>query len=255
MPEQKTPAKLPTTMFINGEKTPSAAGKTFPIYNPATGEELSHLPDASEPDIDHAVKTSKAAFESDTWRRMPPATRERLLLKLADLVEQHTDELATLETLNQGKLIAFSKMLEVSGSVQWLRYMAGWATKIEGTHFRPVDPLPTGHPLQRLNKTRPSRRGRRNRPVEFPAPDGGLENRPGPRMRLHRRAETSGRNAADSDPTGRTGPRSRLPARRIQRRHRPRRNRWRSAGQASAREQGHLHGIDRSRPHHRPPMR
>ena len=145
MTDQKSPAtKLPTTMFINGERTPSAAGKTFPIYNPATGEELAQLPDASETDIDHAVKTSRAAFESDTWRRMPPATRERLLLRLADLVEHHTDELATLETLNQGKLIAFSKMLEVSGSVQWLRYMAGWATKIEGTTFDLSIPFPPG---------------------------------------------------------------------------------------------------------------
>jgi phenylacetaldehyde dehydrogenase len=122
-------------MFINGESNRSVAGKTFPIFNPATSEEIAQIPDASEADIDHAVRTSKAAFESDAWRRMPPAARERLLLKLADLVEQHSDELATLETLNQGKLIGFSRMLEVAGGVQWLRYMAGWATKIEGTTF------------------------------------------------------------------------------------------------------------------------
>ncbi|MFM0716241.1 aldehyde dehydrogenase family protein [Paraburkholderia strydomiana] len=137
-------AALPQTMFINGEKTRSAAGKTFPVFNPATAEELAQIPDASDSDIDHAVRTSKAAFESDAWRRMPPAARERLLLKLADLVEQHTDELAALETLNQGKLIGFSKMLEVSGSVQWLRYMAGWATKIEGTTFDLSIPFPPG---------------------------------------------------------------------------------------------------------------
>ncbi|QQC64666.1 phenylacetaldehyde dehydrogenase StyD [Paraburkholderia ginsengisoli] len=137
-------AALPQTMFINGEKTRSAAGKTFAVFNPATAEELAQIPDASESDIDHAVKTSKAAFESDAWRRMPPAARERLLLKLADLVEQHTDELAALETLNQGKLLGFSKMLEVAGSVQWLRYMAGWATKIEGTTFDLSIPFPPG---------------------------------------------------------------------------------------------------------------
>ncbi|WP_341312140.1 phenylacetaldehyde dehydrogenase StyD [Paraburkholderia sp. IMGN_8] len=133
MNDQVRTETLHTKMFINGEPTPSAAGKTFPIFNPATSKELAQIPDATAEDIDHAVRTSKQAFESDTWRRMPPSTRERLLLTLADLVEKHTDELATLETLNQGKLLAFSKMLEVAGSVQWLRYMAGWATKIEGT--------------------------------------------------------------------------------------------------------------------------
>ncbi|RDJ99673.1 phenylacetaldehyde dehydrogenase StyD [Paraburkholderia lacunae] len=127
------PSALHTHMFIDGEPTSGAAGKTFPIFNPATAEEIAHIPDATEADIDHAVRTAKRAFESDTWRRMPPSTREHLLLKLADLVEKHTEELAALETLNQGKLLAFSQMLEVSGSVQWLRYMAGWATKIEGT--------------------------------------------------------------------------------------------------------------------------
>ncbi|MFL9960896.1 aldehyde dehydrogenase family protein [Paraburkholderia sediminicola] len=144
MSEHHLAAALPQTMFINGEKTRSAAGTTFPVYNPATSEELAQIPDASESDVDHAVRTSKAAFESDTWRRMPPAARERLLLKLADLVEQHADELATLETLNQGKLIGFSKMLEVTGSVQWLRYMAGWATKVEGTTFDLSIPFPPG---------------------------------------------------------------------------------------------------------------
>jgi phenylacetaldehyde dehydrogenase len=108
MTEHKLAATLPRTMFINGEKTGSAAGKTFPVFNPATAEEIAQIPDASETDIDHAVRTSKAAFESDAWRRMPPAVREGLLLKLADLVDRHSDELATLETLNQGKLIGFS---------------------------------------------------------------------------------------------------------------------------------------------------
>ncbi|WP_322033141.1 phenylacetaldehyde dehydrogenase StyD [Paraburkholderia sp. J76] len=122
-----------TQMFIDGRFSESGNGRTFAVFNPATAAEFAQVPDASDADIDAAVAAARRAFEADTWRRMPPAARERLLLKLADLVEQHGDELAALETLNQGKLLGFSKMLEVGGSVQWLRYMAGWATKIEGS--------------------------------------------------------------------------------------------------------------------------
>ncbi|HXZ08141.1 MAG TPA: aldehyde dehydrogenase family protein [Paraburkholderia sp.] len=120
-------------MFIDGRFIASSTADTFAVFNPATGEEIAQVPDASPADIDAAVSSARRAFESDAWRRLPPAARERLLLKLADLVEANGDELAALETLNQGKLIGFSKMLEVGGSVQWLRYMAGWATKIEGS--------------------------------------------------------------------------------------------------------------------------
>nr|WP_269467637.1 aldehyde dehydrogenase family protein [Paraburkholderia pallida] len=120
-------------MFVDGRFCASGNGRTFAVFNPATGTEIAQVPDAGDADIDAAVTAARRAFEADTWRRMPPAERERLLLKLADLVERNGDELAALETLNQGKLLGFSKMLEVGGSVQWLRYMAGWATKIEGS--------------------------------------------------------------------------------------------------------------------------
>ncbi|TDV28661.1 aldehyde dehydrogenase (acceptor) [Paraburkholderia caballeronis] len=122
-----------TQMFIDGRCAGSGDGRTFAVFDPATGDEIAQVPDATDADVDAAVFAARRAFEADTWRRMPPAARERLLLKLAELVEQHGDELAALETLNQGKLLGFSKMLEVGGSTQWLRYMAGWATKIEGS--------------------------------------------------------------------------------------------------------------------------
>nr|WP_322048925.1 aldehyde dehydrogenase family protein [Paraburkholderia sp. J67] len=120
-------------MFVDGRFCASSNGSTFAVFNPATGAEIAQVPDASDADVDAAVQAARRAFAADTWRRLPPAERERLLLKLADLVERNGDELAALETLNQGKLLGFSKMLEVGGSVQWLRYMAGWATKIEGS--------------------------------------------------------------------------------------------------------------------------
>ncbi|NIE65018.1 aldehyde dehydrogenase family protein [Burkholderia sp. Ax-1719] len=122
-----------TQMFVDGRFCASADNRSFAVFNPATGAEIAQVPDASNADIDAAVQAARRAFAADSWRRMPPAAREHLLLKLADLVERNGDELAALETLNQGKLLGFSKMLEVGGSVQWLRYMAGWATKIEGS--------------------------------------------------------------------------------------------------------------------------
>ncbi|CAB3795962.1 Phenylacetaldehyde dehydrogenase [Paraburkholderia caffeinitolerans] len=122
-----------TQMFVDGRFCASGDSRTFAVFNPATGAEIAQVPDATDTDIDEAVTAARRAFEADTWRRLPPSERERLLLRLADLVERNGDELAALETLNQGKLLGFSKMLEVGGSVQWLRYMAGWATKIEGS--------------------------------------------------------------------------------------------------------------------------
>nr|WP_311672154.1 MULTISPECIES: aldehyde dehydrogenase family protein [Paraburkholderia] len=120
-------------MFVDGRFCASADNRSFAVFNPATGAEIAQAPDASNADVDAAVQAARRAFVADSWRRMPPAARQHLLLKLADLVERNGDELAALETLNQGKLLGFSKMLEVGGSVQWLRYMAGWATKIEGS--------------------------------------------------------------------------------------------------------------------------
>ncbi|SIO72100.1 aldehyde dehydrogenase (acceptor) [Burkholderia sp. GAS332] len=122
-----------TKMFVDGRFVDSVSSETFPVFNPGNGEEIAQIVDANAEDVDIAVRSAERAFKSDEWRGLPPAARERLLLRLADLVEQHGDELAALETLNQGKLLGFSKMLEVGGSSQWLRYMAGWATKIEGT--------------------------------------------------------------------------------------------------------------------------
>jgi phenylacetaldehyde dehydrogenase len=141
---KETSHRIHTQMFIDGGFVASSDNRTFPVFNPATGEEIAQVPDASDSDVDAAVASARRAFEADTWRRIAPAARERLLLKLADLIEAHGDELATLETLNQGKLLGFSKMLEVGGSAQWLRYMAGWATKIEGSTVDLSLPSPPG---------------------------------------------------------------------------------------------------------------
>ncbi len=120
-------------MLINGEWCSAINGKTFAVFDPASGDEIAQVPEASAADIDVAVRAARVAFEAPSWRDMLPAQRERLLLKLADLVEANSAELAQLETLNNGKLLGVSQAIDIACSVQWLRYMAGWATKIEGS--------------------------------------------------------------------------------------------------------------------------
>jgi len=131
-------------MLVDGEWRQAASGETFAVFDPATGEAIARVPSGGAADVDAAVAAAGRAFAGGAWPAMTPAQRERLLLRLADLVEQHADELARLETLNNGKLLAFAQGLEVAGSVQWLRYMAGWATKIEGSTFDISVPFPPG---------------------------------------------------------------------------------------------------------------
>ncbi|WP_458766253.1 phenylacetaldehyde dehydrogenase StyD [Cupriavidus basilensis] len=142
-------------MLIDGEWRQAESGETFAVFDPATGEEIARVPAGGAADIDAAVAAAGRAFAGGTWRAMMPAQRERLLLKLADLVEQHGDELARLETLNNGKLLAFSQGLEVGGSAQWLRYMAGWATKIEGSTLDVSVPFPPGTRYSAMTRRSP----------------------------------------------------------------------------------------------------
>ncbi len=127
-------SQLQTRMLINGEWRNASGDKTFTLHNPATGQEIARVSQATAADVAAAVQAAKAAFYHPSWRNMLPAARERLIYKLADLLEQHAEEMARLETLNQGMLLRVSKAL-VGSSIQWLRYMAGWATKIPGDSF------------------------------------------------------------------------------------------------------------------------
>ena len=85
-------------------------------------------------DIDHAVKAARRAFESGPWPDLSPSERGRLLWKLSDLLEKHREEFAELETLDNGKPLFFSRIVDIPTAVDVLRYMAGWATKVEGTN-------------------------------------------------------------------------------------------------------------------------
>src|ERR1700720_4247735 len=122
----------PRRMLINGRWVNAASGKTFPTYNPATGEVLAQVAEGDREDINRAVKAARNAFDNGPWRRMSASERGRLVWKLADLLEQHTEEFGYIESLDNGKPLSIAKAADVPLAVDLFRYMAGWATKIEG---------------------------------------------------------------------------------------------------------------------------
>jgi phenylacetaldehyde dehydrogenase len=124
--------RKPRPMFINNQFVNSASGKTFPTYNPATGEVLAKIAEGDREDVDRAVKAARKAFEGDAWADMLPSQRGRLIWKLADLMEEHLEEFAQLESLDNGKPLAVARVADVPLAIDLFRYMAGWATKIEG---------------------------------------------------------------------------------------------------------------------------
>src|SRR5690606_37678936 len=101
-------------MIIDRPAASHSQGERIPVYDPATAQLIAHQPEAGARGVDRAVRAARQALEQGEWAQMLHAQRERLLLRLADLVEQHGDELARLETLNNGKLLFFSYGLEVA---------------------------------------------------------------------------------------------------------------------------------------------
>ena len=120
-------------MLINGKWVDAASGKTFPTYNPATGEVLAHVAEGDKEDIDRAVAAARAAFDKGPWRNITPSERGRVIWKLADLLEKRLEEFAQLECLDQGKPLGLTRMVDIPVSIDQLRYYAGWATKVEGS--------------------------------------------------------------------------------------------------------------------------
>ena len=123
----------PRKMLIIGKWVDAASGKTFPTYNPATGEVMAHVAEGDREDIDRAVKAARKAFENGPWSHddcRPSAAA--LIWKLADLIEEHLEEFAQMESLDNGKPLAVARAADVPLAVDLFRYMAGWATKIEG---------------------------------------------------------------------------------------------------------------------------
>jgi aldehyde dehydrogenase (NAD+) len=126
-----------TKLLINNRWVPSESGKTFATINPSTGEEICQVAEADAADVDKAVKAARAAFEGP-WRKLRASERGRLLYRLADLIEANADELARLETLDNGKPLSIAKAVDVAKTVACYRYFAGWADKVQGKTI-PID--------------------------------------------------------------------------------------------------------------------
>jgi phenylacetaldehyde dehydrogenase len=122
----------PRQLFINGQWADAASGKTFETPNPATGETLARIAEGEAEDIDRAVRAARRAFEEGPWSRMTASERGRIIWRIGDLILAHTDELAQLESLDNGKPFVVAQAADVPLAADLFHYMAGWATKIEG---------------------------------------------------------------------------------------------------------------------------
>jgi phenylacetaldehyde dehydrogenase len=119
-------------MLIDGNWVDAKSGDNFQVYNPATGEILTHVAAGDHADIDLAVKAARRAFEQGPWSRMTRAERGKLIWKLADLIEENLEEFAQIESLDNGKPLVVARVADIPLAIDNFRYMAGWATKIEG---------------------------------------------------------------------------------------------------------------------------
>jgi len=119
-------------LLIDGVWTAAASGKTFEVRDPSSDRVITHCAEGDAADIDRAVSAARHAFEDGDWSRMKPMNRERVLHRLADLLEHHADELAELEAIDNGKSVVMARHVDVKHSIEVWRYMAGWPSKIEG---------------------------------------------------------------------------------------------------------------------------
>jgi acyl-CoA reductase-like NAD-dependent aldehyde dehydrogenase len=119
-------------LLIGDEWVSAADGRTFATEDPATGRPIADVAQAGAEDVDRAVRAARAAFEDGPWAKAPAAERGRLMERLAGLIEEHADELAQLESLDNGKPVKFARFVDVAGAAAHIRYYAGWPTKIVG---------------------------------------------------------------------------------------------------------------------------
>jgi len=127
-----------TKLFINGRAEDSTGSVTIPVLNPATGETITTVPDATAEDVDRAVAGARASFENKTWRGKDSSEKERIMWRFADILEAHKQELAALESAENGKTLKEALRADVAPAIDALRYYAGWVRRIYGETI-PVD--------------------------------------------------------------------------------------------------------------------
>lgn len=132
LPEVKQFLNKSQKLLIDGQRVDAAGGSTFEVYDPSNNTVIANVPRGEKEDIDRAVLAARKAFESGPWKKITVSERGKLIWKLADLIEQHSEEFAQLETLDNGKPLAVARAADVPLTVDHFRYYAGLATKIHG---------------------------------------------------------------------------------------------------------------------------
>ncbi len=132
-PREHAPSIGDTRLLIDGERVDALSGATFATVDPSSGEELAQVAEGRAEDVARAVEAARRAFEDGPWPRMKPNERARILHRLGDLILEHREELAGLETLDNGKTFASACAYDVTGAGELFHYMADWVTKLEGT--------------------------------------------------------------------------------------------------------------------------
>jgi phenylacetaldehyde dehydrogenase len=122
----------PRKVLIDGRWVAATSGETFDVFNPATGQRIARAAACTKADVDAAVAAARKAFDHGPWTRMSPSERGRIIWKIGDLIQENLEELAQLESLDNGKPIVVARAADVPLAADLFHYMAGWATKIEG---------------------------------------------------------------------------------------------------------------------------
>jgi phenylacetaldehyde dehydrogenase len=141
--------------FIDGKMVHGTGSSRLPVVNPASGQEIASIAEATADDVDAAVASAVRAFRG-AWSRTTPVEREHIILRLADLLQTHREELAQIETSQSGKIIQLSRGFEVDQAVVFLRYYAGWATKIAGETLSPSLPSRAGEQYTAFTRREPT---------------------------------------------------------------------------------------------------
>ncbi|MEO8465753.1 MAG: aldehyde dehydrogenase family protein [Gammaproteobacteria bacterium] len=147
--------RRPARLLIGGEWVQSESSVRIPVIDPATGVEIASIADANRADVDKAVAAAREAFERGAWTKMLPAEREALIWRLSDLIDKHADELAELESIDNGKTKKMAGIVDVPGARNYFRYMAGWATKIEGSTIEISVGAPAGGRVNAFTRREP----------------------------------------------------------------------------------------------------
>ncbi len=203
-----------TECFIDGKWVPAASGKTFATVNPATEEEIAQVAEGDKEDVDAAAKAARHAFDNGPWSKMDARDRGRLMYQLADRMEAEIDDLARLETLDNGKPLNDSRNVDSAAGDR----LPAVLRRLRRQDSRQHDSDP--RQLFLLHATRADRRRRTDHSLELSDPDDGLEMGTRTGRRLHDRDEAGRANAADLLANGATGSRSRHSRRSDQRRAR-----------------------------------